>query len=238
MVVLIVGMSLGGYIVYKFFGGNAGILLGGVLGGAISSTATTVSYSQQAKDNFIDRRVAAIVIMVASTVSYVRVLIAVLVVSPDFLPKVSSPVGILMGLTFLPAAIIWLCNRKHPKPMPEQKNPTQMKSALVFGAMYVGVLFALAAAKQFIGGGGLYLVAGLSGLTEMDAITLSTARMSLADQTIMTTVGWRLIVVAAMANMVSKSMLAGLLGGRDLFRQILILFAAALAGGAAMLIFM
>ncbi|MGD0516461.1 MAG: MgtC/SapB family protein [Thermoguttaceae bacterium] len=238
MVVLIVGMSLGGYIVYKFFGGNAGILLGGVLGGAISSTATTVSYAQQAKDNFIDRRAAAIVIMIASTVSYVRVLIAVLVVSPDFLPKVSSPVGIMMGLTFLPAVIIWLCNRKHPKPMPEQKNPTQMKSALVFGAMYVGVLFALAAAKQFIGGGGLYLVAGLSGLTEMDAITLSTARMSLADQTIMTTVGWRLIVVAAMANMVSKSMLAGLLGGRDLFRQILILFAAALAGGAAMLIFM
>ena len=236
MVVLIVGMSLGGYIVYKFFGGNAGILLGGVLGGAISSTATTVSYSQQAKDNFIDRRVAAIVIMVASTVSYVRVLIAVLVVSPDFLPKVSSPVGILMGLTFLPAAIIWLCNRKHPKPMPEQKNPTQMKSALVFGAMYVGVLFALAAAKQFIGGGGLYLVAGLSGLTEMDAITLSTARMSLTDQTIMATVGWRLIVVAAMANMVSKSMLAGLLGGRDLLKQILILFAIPLAGGAAILI--
>jgi len=238
MVVLIVGMSLGGYIVYKFFGGNAGILLGGVLGGAISSTATTVSYSQQAKDNFIDRRVAAIVIMVASTVSYVRVLIAVLVVSPDFLPKVSSPVGILMGLTFLPAVIIWLCNRKQPKPMPEQKNPTQMKSALVFGAMYVGVLFALAAAKQFIGGGGLYLVAGLSGLTEMDAITLSTARMSLTDQTIMATVGWRLIVVAAMANMVSKSMIAGLLGGWGLFRQIIVLFALPLAGGAAILLLM
>jgi uncharacterized membrane protein (DUF4010 family) len=100
----------------------------------------------------------------------------------------------------------------------------------------VGVLFALAAAKQFIGGGGLYMVAGLSGLTEMDAITLSTARMSLTDQTIMATVGWRLIVVAAMANMVSKSMLAGLLGGRDLLKQILILFAIPLAGGAAILI--
>jgi uncharacterized membrane protein (DUF4010 family) len=235
MVVLIVGMSLGGYIVYKFFGGNAGILLGGVLGGAISSTATTVSYSQQAKDNFIDRRAAAIVIMIASTVSFVRVLIAVLVVSPDFLPKVAGPVGILMGLTFLPAIIIWLCNRNHPKPMPEQKNPTQMKSALVFGAMYVGVLFALAAAKQFIGGGGLYLVAGLSGLTEMDAITLSTARMSITDPTIMLD-GWRMIVIAAMANMVSKSMIAGLLGGWGLLRQILVLFAIPLAGGAAILI--
>jgi uncharacterized membrane protein (DUF4010 family) len=236
MVVLIVGMSLGGYIVYKFFGGNAGILLGGVLGGAISSTATTVSYSQQAKNNFIDRRAAAVVIMIASTVSFARVLIAVLVVSPDFLAKASGPVGILMGLTFLPAVIIWLCNRNHAKPMPEQKNPTQIKSALIFGAMYVGVLFALAAAKQFIGGGGLYLVAGFSGLTEMDAITLSTARMSLVDPTIMANVGWRLLVVAAMANMFSKSMIAGLLGGWGLLRQILILFAIPLAGGAAMLI--
>ena len=142
-----------------------------------------------------------------------------------------------MGLTFLPAVIIWLCNRKHPKPMPEQKNPTQMKSALVFGAMYVGVLFALAAARQFIGGGGLYLVAGLSGLTEMDAITLSTARMSLTVPTIMLD-GWRMIVIAAMANMVSKSMIAGLLGGWGLLRQIVVLFAIPLAGGAAILIFM
>ena len=235
MVVLIVGMSLGGYIVYKFFGGNAGILLGGVLGGAISSTATTVSYSQQAKESFIDRSAAAVVIMIASAVSFVRVLVAVLVVSPDFLSSVSGPVGILMGLTFLPAMAIWLCNRRHNKPMPEQKNPTHMKSALVFGAMYVAVLFALAAARQFIGGGGLYLVAGLSGLTEMDAITLSTARISLADPTIMASVGWRLIVVAAMANMASKSILAGLLGGWGLFRQVLILFAIPLAGGAALL---
>ena len=185
MVVLIVGMSLGGYIVYKFFGGNAGILLGGVLGGAISSTATTVSYSQQAKENFIDRSAAAIVIMIASAVSFVRVLSRSWWSRPISWSKVSGPIGILMGLTFLPAMVIWLCNRRHNKPMPEQKNPTQMKSALVFGAMYVAVLFALAAARQFIGGGGLYLVAGLSGLTEMDAITLSTARMSLADPTIM-----------------------------------------------------
>jgi len=235
MVVLIVGMSLGGYIVYKFFGGNAGILLGGVLGGAISSTATTVSYSQQAKESLIDRSAAAVVIMIASAVSFARVLVAVLVVSPDFLRRVSGPVGILMGLTFLPAIAIWFCNRRHNKPMPEQKNPTQMKSALIFGAMYVAVLFALAAARQYIGGGGLYLVAGLSGLTEMDAITLSTARMSLADPAIMADVGWRLIVVAAMANMASKSILAGLLGGWGLFRQILVLFAIPLAGGAAVL---
>jgi uncharacterized membrane protein (DUF4010 family) len=237
MVVLIVGMSLGGYIIYKFFGGNAGILLGGVLGGAISSTATTVSCSQQAKNNFFDCRVAAIVILIASTIQYVRVLIAIMAVSPEFLLKVCGPVGILMGLTFLPAATIWIRYRKHPSAMPEQKNPTQMKSALVFGVMYVAVLFALAAAKQFIGGQGLFLVAGISGLTEMDAITLSTARMSLVDENMMAD-GWRLIVAAAMANMVSKSVIAGLLGGWGLFRQIAVLFAIPVVGGLVILALM
>ena len=235
MVVLIVGMSLGGYIVYKFFGSNAGILLGGVLGGAISSTATTVSYSQQAKDNLPNRRIAIVVIMIASTISYFRVLIAISIVSPDFLLKVSGPVCILMGLTFVPAMLMWFRNHNQPKAMPDQKNPTQMKSALIFGAMYVGVLFALAAAKQFIGGQGLYLVAGLSGLTEMDAITLSTARMSLQDPSVMAD-GWRLIILAAMANMVSKATIAGLLGGWGLFWRIAILFAIPLAGGTAILI--
>ena len=66
MVVLIVGMSLGGYILYKFLGQNAGIFLGGVLGGIISSTAATVSYSRQARlDNGkgSGARSAAVVIM-------------------------------------------------------------------------------------------------------------------------------------------------------------------------------
>ena len=100
MVVLIVGMSLGGYIVYKFFGRDAGILLGGMLGGAISSTATTVSYARGARDDPAAARSAAIVIMIASTVMYLRVLVAVAVVSgdPPFLARVAPPVVILMAL--------------------------------------------------------------------------------------------------------------------------------------------
>ena len=63
----------------------------------------------------------------------------------------------------------------------EQQNPTQLTSAVVFGVMYAGVLLALAVAKHYWNGRGLYAVAFLSGLTEMDAITLSTARLSASD---------------------------------------------------------
>ena len=85
MVVLIVGMSLGGYILYKFLGRDAGTLLGGVLGGAISSTATTVSYARGARDDAAAARTAAVVIMIASAVSCLRVLAAVAVVAPKLL---------------------------------------------------------------------------------------------------------------------------------------------------------
>ena len=102
MVVLIVGMSLGGYITYKFFGQNAGILLGGFLGGAISSTATTVSSSRQARGGQTRPAVAAIVILVASTVVFIRVLIEIAVVvgrtKPDFLRTAATPIVILMLL--------------------------------------------------------------------------------------------------------------------------------------------
>ena len=184
MVVLIVGMSLGGYILYKFLGQNAGIFLGGVLGGIISSTAATVSYSRQAR---LDpekgagaHSAAAVVIMIASTISCLRVAVSIAVVSPDFFLKAILPVAIMAFLTFVPGLAIWYLGRHQPGVMPDQKNPTQLKSAVIFGAMYAVVLFALAVAKLYSGGQGLLAVAGLSGLTEMDAITLSTAKMSAA----------------------------------------------------------
>jgi uncharacterized membrane protein (DUF4010 family) len=232
MVVLIVGLSLGGYISYKFFGRNAGILLGGILGGAISSTATTVSYSRGTRDDAIRRRNAAIVIMIASTVMYVRVLLAVAIVASwDFLQTILLPVAVLMFLTMLPATLLWCRVRSEPTQMPKQENPTQLKSAIVFGLLYAAVLLALA---YFRHGHGVYAVAFFSGLTEMDAVTLSTARLSASDPTVAAD-GWRIIVVAATANLVSKAAIAGLLGGWRLMARIAALFAIPTIGGIAML---
>ena len=236
MVVLIVGLSLAGYISYKYFGRNAGILLGGVLGGAVSSTATTVSYARGTRSDPIRMRTAAIVIMIASTVMYVRVLLAVAVVSSwDFLQTLLLPVAVLTLLTMLPAMALWYRVRGEPSQMPKQENPTQLKSAIVFAAMYAAVLLALAVAQHFWPGRGLYAVAFFSGLTEMDAVTLLTARLSASDPLVAAD-GWRIIVVAATANLVSKATIAGLLGGWRLLARIAALFAIPALGGIAMLL--
>ena len=82
MVVLIVGISLVGYFIYKFIGSKAGVLVGGILGGLISSTATTISYSRMARRTEAVNNLAAFVILTASAVSLVRVMIEISIVAP------------------------------------------------------------------------------------------------------------------------------------------------------------
>jgi uncharacterized membrane protein (DUF4010 family) len=238
MVVLMVGISLGGYLVYKFFGRNAGILLGGFLGGAISSTATTISYARRTKHSPTSGQMAALVIAIASSVVFVRVLLEIAVVAPGYLKQLAPPVLIMMGAGVISAFAMWVGTRHGSEEMPQQKNPTELKSALVFAALYAGVLMALSAAKAFFGGKGLFAIAILSGLTDMDAITLSTARMvQKADESggLDPTNGWRLIVVAAMSNLVFKWGIAAAAGSRSLRWQSAFLLAIPFLVGGLLL---
>ncbi len=238
LVVLIVGISLGGYIAYKFLGQNAGILLAGILGGAISSTATTVSYSRQARNGPAEATlVASIVIMIASAVVFLRVILLIGIVGSEYLPTMAPPLGVLFVLSLVPALAAWRQSRHLQAALPEPENPTQLRLAVFFAAMYTVVLLALAATRQYLGQRGpeaAYAVAAVSGLTDMDAITLSTVQMAARDPTTAEH-GWRLLVVAALANLVFKAGVIGVLGNPRLLRQIGLLFALPWLGGVVLL---
>jgi uncharacterized membrane protein (DUF4010 family) len=236
LVVLIVGMNLGGYILNKFCGAGAGTLLAGILGGLISSTAATVSYSRAVRQKPAHVRVAAVVIMIATTVSLVRVLALIAVVSPDFFLRALVPVALLTLVTLFPLLVIWRLARHEPPPVPDPQNPTQLRSAMLFAGMYVVILFALAATKKYVGGHAVYGVAALSGLTDLDAVTLSTARL-FNDGAVLAAQGWRMVVLAALANLLFKAGVTAVLAGGRLFRPILLLFAAPLAAGAVIITF-
>jgi len=126
--------------------------------------------------------------------------------------------------------------RQHQGEMAEQGNPADLRSAIVFGLAYAVILLAIAATKDEFGERGLYLVAVLSGLTDMDAITLSTSQ--LANQGRLDTgTGWRLILVASMANLAFKAGMVAVLGSRELLTHVVLLFGAALVAGGAILLF-
>src|SRR5262245_6571773 len=234
MVVLIVGISLAGYIIYKFFGEQAGIVVGGALGGLISSTATTVSYARRTRSDPVGSRAAAIVIIAASTVAFGRILLEIALVAPSFFPKAFPQIFALLLLMTLVGSSVWFWGRNEPTAMPTQENPSELKSALGFAAIYAIVVFAVAVAKEHFGELGLYAVAALSGLTDMDAITLSTAQMVRSSR-LDADYGWRVIVLASLANLMFKSLIVVALGKRQLYRRVVPLFGLVLMGGMSLL---
>jgi uncharacterized membrane protein (DUF4010 family) len=236
MVVLIVGISLGGYIIYKFFGQRAGTLAGGILGGLISSTATTVSYARRTAQAPEASSLAALVIMVASTIVFVRVLIIIGASAPHFLPIAAGPIGTVLGGLAVVCLVLWWLSGKEQAKLPEQGNPSELKAALIFAGLYALVLLAVAWAKENFGTQGLYVIAILSGLTDMDAITLSLSDMVNRKQ-IDPVNGWRLILVAAMSNLVFKAATVAMLGSKRLLGRIAILFAIAFGLALAVILF-
>lgn len=235
MVTLIVGISLSGYIAYKFLGEKAGLLLGGVLGGLISSTATTVSYSRKTADAPASARPAAIVIIIASAIVFARLILEIATVAPAFLRAAVWPLAGMMAVTALLAGVMWFLDRDGKERMPAQENPSELKSALLFGLFYAAILLAVAFAKDHYGSGGLYFVAGLSGLTDVDAITLSTSQLVNLER-ISPDHGWRVILVATMSNLVFKALAVATLGHRRLLLRVGICYGLVLIAGMVMLL--
>ena len=234
MVVLIVGISLCGYVAYKLFGARAGTLLGGVIGGLISSTATTVSLTRRAASQVSLASLAALVIMIAACMSLARVVVEIAVVAPGKVAVLAPPIVVMLAACCLIAAGMFFVSRDQRTKMPEQSNPTELKSALVFGGLYAVVLLAVAVAKDHFGSAGLYAVGVISGFTDMDAITLSTAQLA-NSSSIDPATAWRTILIAGMANFVFKFAVVAWLGPRALTLRIAAAFGLTLASGGAIL---
>ena len=233
MVVLITGIGLVGYFLWKWLGTKSGMVLTGLLGGLISSTATTLSFARHSRQNPRLVQGAALVIVLASLVSIIRVCIEIGVVAAEAAPTMVWPFVVLLGAGALIAW--WMYHRIDAPPaseLLEHDNPAELKSALVFGLLYSLVVLAVAVAETHFGDSGLAVVSFLSGLTDMDAITLSTARLC-EEGRLSVSVAWRLILTATMANMVFKTAIVAVVGSTQLFWRLtpylLVLIACGLA---------
>ncbi len=224
MVVLIVGISLAAYIAYRLLGARVGVLLGGILGGLISSTATTVSYARETRGQARLAPMSGVVVLVASAVVFARVLFEIWVVSPAVLESTVLPLG-AVGVIFATFALVaYGANRGELGELLERETPSDLRAAIVFGLLYAVILLLVSAAKQEFGDTGLYVVAALSGLTDMDALTLSTAQLMKSGE-IVEDVGWRVIVVASVSNVCFKAGVVAVLGHAALRRRVLPAFA-------------
>jgi len=236
MVVLIVGIGLGGYLTYRIGSSRVGTLLSGLLGGLVSSTATTASASRLAREDATRATAAALIVTLASAVAIVRVLVEMAVVNGKDLLVTGPPLATFLLVFSLLTYLLYRRRAAEVVYLDPPANPAGMRHAIVFGLLYVIILLAVAATKQHLGTAGLYGVAVLSGLTDMDAITLSTAEL-MNNGSLPLTTGWRVILIAALANLAFKGGLAAVIGGKAIFKQIAPVFVLALVAGLAILFF-
>lgn len=235
MVVLIVGINLAGYAAFRWLSSRSGTAVAGLLGGVVSSTATAFAYARNVRSGDLSAGTGAVIIWMASSIVYIRILIEIGAVAPRFLPTAVGPMLVMLGMFAAITALTWNKVADAGANPLELKNPTHMNAAIVFAALYAGVLLAVAAAERYLGDAGLYATAVLSGLTNIDAITLSTARL-VASERVDESVGWRLIVAASLSNMVFKLGIARVLGGRALGRKLGGLTAIGVAAGLALIL--
>ncbi len=231
MVVLVSGLGFLGYVAMRLFGEGRGLAVTGILGGLASSTATTLALSRQSREAPDTGQVCALAVTLACTVMLARVAVLVGAVS---LPLLSSLAPWLL-LMALPGMAFSAANRRSfvagnatgdgPR---EIRNPLSLRVAIQFALLYALIVLGVQWANANFGGGGVYWVSFLSGLTDLDAISLSlsqTARGGGIDLENAT----RAILVAAGANSLLKLGLAASLGGATMRMPVSIVLGATAA---------
>jgi len=230
MVVFISGISFLGYVAIKFVGPRQGIGITGFLGGLVSSTAVTLSFSERSNREPDLSRPFVLAITVAWTVMFARVLVEVGVVYKPLLKLVWIPIAAsgLIGLVY--CIYLYFSQRTAEKGDIEFSNPFDLASAIKFGLLYALVLLASRAAQMYLGDTGIYLSSIISGIADVDAITLSMAELSKTGVIAMPKAALA-IILATMSNTAVKGGIALAMGSVALRKPLLFAILMMLAVG-------
>jgi uncharacterized membrane protein (DUF4010 family) len=194
-----------------------------------------VSYSAISKQQKGFGWEATVVILVASAVVYGRVLFELSLVAPALLPHATAPMALYAAVLLVLSASISRRAGKHTVRLPEQKNPAQFGLALSVAVVYVVIVFAVALTKDLVGGRAIYALATISGLTDVDALTLSVAQ-HFSEGDLSPDRSWRAIFLATLSNLVFKTGVAAVLGSPALRRVMLAAGSGAVVSGLLILL--
>jgi len=215
MVVLVSGLSFMGYIAIKLAGARRGILVSSLLGGLVSSTAITLSLSRHAREGIYPNHLLAAGILAAGSIMFVRVLIEASVINPALTPALTPPLLVMTLATLTGAAYLW---RGLPAEVnvgqASLPNPFELGSALKFGLLLAAIMVLASGAQDMFGDSGLYALAFAAGIADVDALTLSTAKLTLNG--LAPDVARNAILIAVITNSTVKILLALALGGIEL----------------------
>jgi uncharacterized membrane protein (DUF4010 family) len=228
LVVLVSGIGFGGYVLMKIFGAEQGINLTGLLGGIASSTATTLSFATRSKEAPPLSTYFAQAILLASLVMFPRVVIEVLAVHPPLVRLIIIPLAVMVAAGLIVFYILW----RQPKEQETQAkeavrlaNPLKLTTAVAFGLVFAVVLIVVRVAQVQFGDAGVYVASVVTGLTDVDAITLSVAELAKFGQ-LDTNVAAMAVIIGSVMNTLSKGIIAYTVGSKELQKTIVWSFGA------------
>ena len=214
MTILIAAVSFGGYAIVKLAGPRAGLILAALLGGMFASTAVTLSLARLARDNAGHVRLLAGGILASGCVMFLRVTVVTALINPQ-LSLAIAPVLLVAAAAMGILAFVFVSARNETEIKDRKefnlKNPFDILEVLRFGALLTVITLAVALARTRPGDSSVLAVAAISGLADVDAVTLSVARFGEVSSAAVNA-----ILAAAAVNTFAKGAYAWLVGGTRL----------------------
>jgi uncharacterized membrane protein (DUF4010 family) len=238
MVVLISALGFAAYVAMKVAGLNYGLLLTALLGGIVSSTAMTLTLSKMHNQISL-RTILAAGLLLTSALMFPRVLIEIGLINPALTTRLAAPLT-MAGLVYVAGAIVLaIMATRQPINLSESTqllhNPFEIGPALRFALLLTAIVFLVEAGRRYLGDAGVYAIAALSGLTDVDAITLSLSKAALRDLDARTaSIG---VGLAVISNSLAKAGLIIMIGGKDIAIRCVPIMLGGLAAGGLTLFF-
>ena len=184
-VVVVSSLSYGSYLLQRLFSRQGSLFLTSVLGGLYSSTATTVVLARQLKQDPGNRNELQSGIVLATALMYLRLGIVLAIFNLSLALSLAGPlVGLALAGAVLASLCLWLGRDGEMgdrTAAPAAKNPLELPSALIFAFLFVVISVSSSWVKARFGQVGIYWLAALVGVTDIDPFVLSVAQGGVAD---------------------------------------------------------
>ena len=232
LVILTSGVGFLGYVLMRVLGANKGVLLTGIIGGLVSSTMVTWVFSKKSKEQSTLNALYTSAILAACTIMVVRVFLWVFLFNKSLLAGLMLPLSILF-LTAVGATIYFYIKDKKTNGKEESMplgKPLELTNAMWFGVLYVAILLVISYANDYLGNEGIYITTGISGLSDVDVITISISKMSAVSISVIT--AQNAILLATLANTAAKFAIALWASSKEMRKHVMVgyglIFVAAL----------
>lgn len=230
LMILAGAVSFAGYIAMRVAGPDKGPPMAGLAGGLASSTAATLAMARLSKDVEAPHGLVAGAAL-AAMVSVIRATLLAGVIQPSLIPLLAPAVG-AAALVFAAGALVALkASTAQPAQAADPGAPFHLKTVLGFGALLAVVMLTGAWVARQVGAAGIFVFAAASGLVDVDAITLSSARLADRGEPLALAAG--AILIALAANAIQKAVFGWAFGSRPFARRFAVMSALAIAAGAA-----